>query len=186
MKQYDKILLLLILMEIFPAPQAVWKKPFIVVIDRVVCSKYLNTLLYFECYLKKLTKGKSAVGTSLMLRNDLNVNAEIQGAIFFSIKGGKWVKFVDYKTNICNFLQNLLSLPLANLVRNEILKKSNFPCTCPVKGNIVYNITDFIISNVFLPPYMPREMNFNGSLTYFENKNIIGVAWLEGRTMPRN
>ncbi|XP_059221691.1 uncharacterized protein LOC131996223 [Stomoxys calcitrans] len=184
MKLYYNPLFPLIVLEFFQISQAGWKKPFTVIIDRLVCADFKDPFLFFNCSLKSLSKSVYSAESSFKLRSELNDKAELHLRIFVSVKGGKWIKFVNVKMYLCDFFQNVLTLPITHLLRNELLKNSNLPHTCPFKGNIVYNISDCTFSDAYFPPYTPREMQFNATLTLFEHKNVIAEPWLVGRTMP--
>ncbi|XP_059221692.1 uncharacterized protein LOC131996224 [Stomoxys calcitrans] len=144
----------------------------------------MDRFVFLECSFKQLAEGKYTVGTLGKLASDLDRDAELNPKFFYSIKGGKWVKYLDLKFNICDGLHALLSLPLANTIKNDVLEVSNIPNKCPIKGNFMYNISNVLITNKYFPSYTPREMDFNGSLTYLEHQKEFAILWFEGRTIP--
>ncbi|XP_059217732.1 uncharacterized protein LOC131994832 [Stomoxys calcitrans] len=184
MKIMYKTVLLIMAFESFCKTQAARKKPFMVKLNRVSCPKFSDRIKYMECNWKKVATSKYNLGSIFMLNNDLDRDAEIQLKIHISRSGGKWLKFVDLKVNLCDALQKLLSIPLANTLLNEALQTSNVPCSCPIKGNVMYNMSNFMVSDKLFPPYTPTNLEFNCTTNYFEHQKVIYTFIVEGGIIP--
>lgn len=83
----------------------------------------------------KLGNGDVAVSVNIEFNRDLTKNAEIGIVINtkFATKP-KSLKFMDTKMRICDFIDKLNVIPLIKEIYIEVMRTSNLPHTCPIRG----------------------------------------------------
>uniref|UniRef100_A0A1I8PBL1 MD-2-related lipid-recognition domain-containing protein n=1 Tax=Stomoxys calcitrans TaxID=35570 RepID=A0A1I8PBL1_STOCA len=159
-----------------------------IVLNSASCQPTHPVSTQYDCDLKKLSAGNYALDMSLMFSKDLNTNSEWQTVVYFNhaqLKTGGWMKFMDFKMNICNFFTTAKSVPLIKAIVGEMRKSSNLPYQCPLKGNFLYTLSNFSINSKFLPSYTPL-VKFNFSFNTYDNQKLISQLFLEGSTTLRS
>ncbi|XP_019892955.1 uncharacterized protein LOC109612917 [Musca domestica] len=120
-----------------------------------------------------------------MLERQLLNNAEIEIKITYQhVKDDKIRSFVNMKLNICEALQQLKGMPIIRKLFLQLMSSSNLPCNCPIKGNILYSMKDFLLTEDTLPPYTPI-INFNYSLAFYEDQQLIAKLLTQGSSVPK-
>ncbi|XP_019892954.2 uncharacterized protein LOC109612916 [Musca domestica] len=161
------------------------KRHFNFLIHNVTCLKFGSLVRTFECNFRKLQTNRYNVNISVVLERQLSKDAEFLGVIH--IKPAKRItplKFAEVRLKICETLtMQALPIPIAKTIFNEIMTKSNFPFTCPIKGNVSYKITDLELSSEMFPSYT-IIVDFNFTLNFYDlQKKFISVA-VQGATVP--
>ncbi|XP_075144548.1 uncharacterized protein LOC142219458 [Haematobia irritans] len=138
-----------------------------------------------ECVLKKRHDGLNLMDIRGEFDRDLTsaiVNMYINYKLVKGKKGPS--KFLDITLNFCDALLQLNTIPMVNVFVRELLKTSNLPYTCPLKGNILYNVTDYELTEAAFPVYTPA-IHFNFSIDYYHNHKIFASSILQGSTYTK-
>uniref|UniRef100_A0A1I8NRK0 Uncharacterized protein n=1 Tax=Stomoxys calcitrans TaxID=35570 RepID=A0A1I8NRK0_STOCA len=175
----------LIFLNLLIICQASEKKDFNLVLGQpyyeIVNPQIIQRLEYFY---KQLVPGRYSGNCIFILNQQLDKNLDVQLKILLGIRG-KSVKFIDLKVNMCDILYRGMSMSIARKIMVNILQKSNFPRKCPFKANFIYNASNFIIDDSYFPKYTPYPMDFNVSIDYFENQELIAMLQVKGSTVPK-
>ncbi|XP_013106639.2 uncharacterized protein LOC106086491 [Stomoxys calcitrans] len=162
------------------------RRSFNVEIYKINCDNFRSPMKFFNCAFTKLDTNRFASDCALMLERQLLRNAEIGIEVTYVLpKGQNIVKFLQIKLNICDALEQLKTVPLLKKLFIELIHNSNIPYTCPIKGNEVYNMTGFIISDEVFPPYTPI-LAFNYTVSFYENQKLFATHHTQGATVPRS
>ncbi|XP_075167401.1 uncharacterized protein LOC142239491 [Haematobia irritans] len=161
------------------------RRSFNLELHRIICSNFSSPLKYAHCSLKKLATNRFATGLNLMLERPLLTNAEVDIEIRYKLtKFRRTVTFWKGKLNICNTLEQIALIPIVRKLFMEVIRSSNMPYACPIEGNILYNLSDFLVTEEIIPPYAPI-MNFNYTLTFYDNHTVFAIHQTQGSTTPR-
>ncbi|XP_075163371.1 uncharacterized protein LOC142236007 [Haematobia irritans] len=119
------------------------------------------------------------------LTSQVPANAEVGVIIFVRVpKSRSSLKFVDVRLNICDVLRHIKSVPIIVKIVNKILEGTNLPLSCPIEGNIMYNLTDIVITDEIFPVYTP-SLNFNFTGNYYADDNLVGTFFVKGSTLKK-
>uniref|UniRef100_A0A1I8N3Z0 Arrestin-like N-terminal domain-containing protein n=1 Tax=Musca domestica TaxID=7370 RepID=A0A1I8N3Z0_MUSDO len=150
------------------------------------CRQYNSLIKYYSCNLTKVTTNRYFLQANLELNRDLDKGAEIQMIIFVKFtKENKVLKFLDLKVKVCDLYDSKMSSLVIKEVIREMKRVSNFPHSCPVKGNYAYWLTNFTVTENFFPTYTPT-IDFNYTLRFYEKKRLLGDMVIEGSTLRRS
>ncbi|XP_013106649.2 uncharacterized protein LOC106086499 [Stomoxys calcitrans] len=162
------------------------KRPFDLILHSVEVKNVTDLFQDWDCCLRKLAKNRYAISVMITLSRQLAKNAEIEILIHISQPNtSKIIKFLEVKLNICDALVNLKAAVLIKELFKELMGVSNLPYNCPIKGNVMYNVTDFIVVDKFFPTYTP-SLHFNYTLKFYNDRKLIGIYILKGSTVIRN
>ncbi|XP_075157689.1 uncharacterized protein LOC142230956 [Haematobia irritans] len=161
------------------------KRPFNVHFHNVTCPAYTSLVKLAECDVIKVAKNKYALNVMFLLDRTLPTNVDLRFLFELTpIKGTKIIRILDAKMGICDLLEHSSKVPIIRDVMNEIRRKSNIPISCPVKGNMMYNITNIILTDAQFPLYTPI-VYFNISLEFLQKEIHLVTYRLQGLTMQK-
>ncbi|XP_075169534.1 uncharacterized protein LOC142241638 [Haematobia irritans] len=181
---YRKFLIILIF-HILNENSVTAKRPFSLVLHSNSFKYVSNEMNQCSCSFQKLTKSRYAISAMANFLRDLSKNAEVGILIHITYpKKSKIFKFLDIKLNICDSLKNLKAMTLIKELFKELMASSNLPFACPIKGNVTYNITDFMLTDEIFPTYTPI-VHFNYTFSIYSNQKLLTSYELLGSTVPR-
>uniref|UniRef100_A0A1I8NED2 Uncharacterized protein n=1 Tax=Musca domestica TaxID=7370 RepID=A0A1I8NED2_MUSDO len=163
----------------FPAIQS--KKPtFSVEISNLSCEILDDLVKQFTCQLEKLENSKYYLSFLFVLRRQLPLKADMAVVLDATPRGGlKAIKFVNLKVRVCDALSTIKSNPLVSSISEQIAKCSNLPLRCPVKANILYNISNMLIDKDIIPIYAP-SLDYNFTFRFLEQNTKYGNVFVYG------
>uniref|UniRef100_A0A1I8NYB6 MD-2-related lipid-recognition domain-containing protein n=1 Tax=Stomoxys calcitrans TaxID=35570 RepID=A0A1I8NYB6_STOCA len=162
------------------------KRPFNLELYNVRCNRTAEVVKTCECKIHKLSTNRYSSNAWFELNRQLNSNAQIAMMLYYNLaKSSRIVKFIDVKMNTCDIMASLQRVPLLRNILTEIRRNSNFPLECPIKGNVMYNLTNMIVTNEIVPPYA-STINFNVSIDFYEHQQQIATYRLSGATVPKS
>uniref|UniRef100_A0A1I8PI71 Uncharacterized protein n=1 Tax=Stomoxys calcitrans TaxID=35570 RepID=A0A1I8PI71_STOCA len=138
----------------------------------------------FECSAKKIGPSSHLGNSVFMFNQQLDTNFDMHLKIHVGT-GGKIVKFLDLKMNVCETLFRGMSIPLVKKIMIDVLKSSNIPRKCPFKANFLYNMSDLIVDDSYFPKFTPTPMDLNFSIDYLENQKKFAILRIEAATVPK-
>ncbi|XP_073811863.1 uncharacterized protein [Musca autumnalis] len=136
---------------------------------------------------KYASKGTNRFSSNMafILERQLLDNAEIGIKITYKYANDpKIYTFLDIKLIVCEALDSIQAMPMIRKLFLELMSSSNLPCNCPIKGNILYSMSDFILTEDTLPAYTPI-ISFNYTVGFYESKALIGRMVVQGSTLPK-
>uniref|UniRef100_A0A1I8QDX8 Uncharacterized protein n=1 Tax=Stomoxys calcitrans TaxID=35570 RepID=A0A1I8QDX8_STOCA len=138
-----------------------------------------------SCDYKKLAVGRYAFNAMLELQSPLDPAAMIFIAIDYRMPPAITSQsFFKLKTKLCDLLKGIRTVPIVKNVIKDVLKNSNFPTSCPICANVMYNMSNMVVTSEILPEFVPSA-GFNLSLNFF-NKEALIIDWkLEGSIVKK-
>uniref|UniRef100_A0A1I8PZV9 MD-2-related lipid-recognition domain-containing protein n=1 Tax=Stomoxys calcitrans TaxID=35570 RepID=A0A1I8PZV9_STOCA len=162
------------------------KRPFNLELQSPRCNRSADVVKMCDCIIYRLGKNRYSSNAWFELNRQLHSNAEVAVTLYYNLaKSDRIVKFIDVKMKTCDIMSSLQRLPLMRDILTEMRRHSNFPLGCPFKGNVVYNLSNLIITKEIVPPYA-STVNFNISIKFYEHQIQIGYYNLSGATVPRS
>ncbi|XP_059223861.1 uncharacterized protein LOC131997240 [Stomoxys calcitrans] len=157
---------------------------FILSFPQLICKPIIPQVIKrLECSYSQLGPNQFSGSGLVMLNQQLGTEFDVHVKVTIRTHG-KYLKFLDLKLNVCDTLKASMSVPLIRKLYNNVLQSSNFPRKCPVKANVLYNISNLIVDRSYFPKYTPSPMDFNFSIDYFVNEKKFAMLLLEGTTVP--
>ncbi|XP_059224889.1 uncharacterized protein LOC131997680 [Stomoxys calcitrans] len=186
-KKMLRIYLLIIILLWHFSNEMAAKKTLNVELYNLSCSYYTELVKQFSCDFRKLATGIFALNANLVLNRSLAKNAEVAITIAVNLPGQtKKIQVLDVKLKVCDILSNMGKVPMIKKHFNELMRSSTLPILCPIKGNVLYKINNYTITNDFFPNYTP-VMNFNYTVDFYESNNrLVCKYFLAGATVARN
>ncbi|XP_075155843.1 uncharacterized protein LOC142229190 [Haematobia irritans] len=173
--------LILIVME-YVIPTEALKRSVIGEFHNVSCITFDALMQHAECDIVKLANDQYSLNIMFQLTRTMPSSVEVGVAIHIrGMKRQRVFKFIDAKIKICDLLRVATSIPFINQVMIKIKRASNLPMACPVKGNIMYNITNLILADEVFPEYTPVVL-FNATLDFTNKGKLLVTYRLQGAT----
>ncbi|XP_075167395.1 uncharacterized protein LOC142239484 [Haematobia irritans] len=156
-------------------------------VHNLTCTSYGNVVKEKGCEFSKLATSRYEVNIFFILNRNLHQDADVRSVIKINpLRSERILPFVDLKINICDLLNaQKLSLPLASAVVKELMKRFTTPVTCPIKGNFLYNISGFKITETLFPTYTLLT-KYNLSMNFYERNELFATLILHGATVPKS
>ncbi|XP_059223143.1 uncharacterized protein LOC131996954 [Stomoxys calcitrans] len=161
------------------------KRPFTIVFHNVSCPTFDPICQLAECDLKKL--GTSRYSLSGMFKLSRTMPEHIVGRAMIHVRGikrNRTITFLDVKMKMCDLLRHTNYMPLVDQIMNEVRRVTNLPMSCPVEGNVMYNVTNVIITDDLFPVYAP-PVYFNVTIDFFDRNKLLALYRLQGSILPK-
>ncbi|XP_059221321.1 uncharacterized protein LOC106081732 [Stomoxys calcitrans] len=121
----------------------------------------------------------------IQLSRQLPLDAELEVLLHYRVPHSKKVaKLINIRFKECNTFTALPLVPLLKNIIDKIAAHGNFPFTCPVRGNVMYNASNLIITDAILPSYMPI-VQFNFTLNILNKGKAICHYLVQGSTTAK-
>ncbi|XP_075167825.1 uncharacterized protein LOC142239984 [Haematobia irritans] len=162
-------------------------RPYTVEIHNVACDiAKPNIIKLMECTVKRLNISRYSFNVWFQLHRTLKPNGEIWIRVPYRVpKSKRTVNFIDMKVKYCDIMSMVRALPVAREILNEVRRCSNFPLKCPIRGNYMHNITNMILTDTIVPIYA-GFFDFNVTLDFYENTQLIGTYKVTGSIIPKS
>ncbi|XP_075170562.1 uncharacterized protein LOC142242996 [Haematobia irritans] len=177
-----KILFAFIAFEYLAKVQAA-DRHFDLQLQNITCYGHPNLLKKLICSFEKLSRNRYDVSVTFELLRQMPSNLDASALLFIRAeKAKKSIKFLDVRVKVCDLLTSVLSIPLAKEIMERVTASSNLPYTCPIKENIMFNITKVPITDDLFPRYTP-PIHFNFTMNFNEGKKLYAKFDLTGFRM---
>ncbi|XP_073811873.1 uncharacterized protein [Musca autumnalis] len=164
----------------FKEAQAKPKTEFSFEIKSLCCDVSTDLVKRNYCHVQNLSKNKYVLNFFIELHRQLPLSTDI--ALMLDVRpinGQKSVKFINVKLKLCDALGNLKFNPILKSILQELFRRSNFPLSCPLKANILYNVSNMVIDDAIIPSYAPT-LDYNFTMAFFEQKTELGKIVAKG------
>uniref|UniRef100_A0A1I8NK81 Uncharacterized protein n=1 Tax=Musca domestica TaxID=7370 RepID=A0A1I8NK81_MUSDO len=107
--------------------------------------------------------------------------------IWFHFRQGSMrnsIRIMDLKFKFCDIWDGSTENRLLKTILSEVRRTSNLPHMCPVKGNFLYKMENFTVTDKFVPTYAPF-MNFTVALEFLENDKLFAITKVSGAVAPK-
>ncbi|XP_011293274.2 uncharacterized protein LOC105261921 [Musca domestica] len=156
------------------------KSPFVFEIQNICCEVCTDLVKRNYCHFDKVAPNKYALSFLIEINRQLPAATEVAFTIDVRPKGGqKAVKFVNLRLKVCDALASLKTNPMLMMILREMLQNSNLPLSCPLKPNILYNISNMMVSDEIVPSYAPT-LDFNFTMIFYLEKSNMGTIFVQG------
>ncbi|XP_073813431.1 uncharacterized protein [Musca autumnalis] len=178
--------IIFVLLTMIAASNQAANRRFDFVVYNFTCTKFVTSITTLDCDFRKLAVNHYGLNMLLMLDHQLSKDAEYHGMIHIKPKKKQTiVKFVELRLKICDTLaMQMLPIPLAKTIFNELMSKGNLPFACPIKGNVLYNVSNLEVTTEMFPSYT-IIVDFNFTLNFYENQKKFFMILLQGSTLPK-
>ncbi|XP_013100767.2 uncharacterized protein LOC106082663 [Stomoxys calcitrans] len=184
MEQYAVLLSIITLSSLIMV-QASEEKKFSMEFHKVDCIiSNPRVIKRFECFYEKLGPSRYLSEAVFILNQQLDKTIESHIRIHIGT-GGKIVKFLDMRVNVCDTLKAGISVPILRKIIALLMESSNFPRKCPLKANFLYNMSNLIVDDSFFPKYTPYPMVFNYTTDIYSNQKKIAIIHIEGALVAK-
>ncbi|XP_013106651.1 uncharacterized protein LOC106086501 [Stomoxys calcitrans] len=158
------------------------KRNFNLELRNVSCTPFTDLVRQLECDVRKLAPNRFGFNLMFYLNRPVPLDADLEILLQYRLPHAKRVvPLINLKLKICDVLLHVPTVPMIKEILNGLTRFSNFPLSCPVKGNVMYNVTNLIITDSICPPYAPI-VDFNFTLSFYEGKQTLVIYLLEGST----
>ncbi|XP_075167396.1 uncharacterized protein LOC142239486 [Haematobia irritans] len=184
--QLPKVVLLIIFLNCIIVNQAA-NRQFDFEVSNISCKFYGNIVKNMNCEIRKLSSNLYNMDINFILQRDLHKDTDIRLVIGIKpFENDKKFKFADLKMNLCDLL-NAPKLPImvANSIYKEVMRASNVPFQCPIKGNFLYNVSGFRIDENLFPTYT-LLVKYDVTMKFYERGQMYAVVSVKGATLPKS
>uniref|UniRef100_A0A1I8PXG5 MD-2-related lipid-recognition domain-containing protein n=1 Tax=Stomoxys calcitrans TaxID=35570 RepID=A0A1I8PXG5_STOCA len=161
------------------------KKQRQMVFRHVTCIAQSDIVKHSGCDVRVLPDECAGLNVMFELNSELAVSADVQVLLNYRlINGTKVVRFLNMKTKVCDMLVHVPTVSFVKIILNGLARHSNLPLSCPVRKNIMYNITDLPLSASMWPPYMPL-VHFNFTLNFTDKQKPLFFFHLQAAVVSK-
>ncbi|XP_059225909.1 uncharacterized protein LOC131997980 [Stomoxys calcitrans] len=140
----------------------------------------------FTCNMSRLAPNRYSLSGLVELHRPMHPNAEIAIYVHYKLPtANRRIKFMDLRLKLCDVMSSVQRMPVVRNILVEIRRSSNFPLTCPFKEHVMYNLSNMIITNEIIPPYVPHH-HVNVSLQFYEQQLQIAYYNVSGSVIPKS
>lgn len=110
-------------------------RPFYIVVHNVSCTTHGALLAYCLVDMHMANVSRYSLNTKFEFRRDMPRTTEVNILIHFRFQtGGKTIKFMDVKMNVCEMLAHVSTIPMIKDILIKYKQASNLPIGCPLKA----------------------------------------------------
>uniref|UniRef100_A0A1I8Q3S2 MD-2-related lipid-recognition domain-containing protein n=1 Tax=Stomoxys calcitrans TaxID=35570 RepID=A0A1I8Q3S2_STOCA len=156
------------------------KSGFELQVHNITCKALTDILKHTSCDFQRVERSRYAINVMFELTRQMPSNIDVNAMLFIKAeRAAKAIKFFDFRLRVCDVLTKVLSVPLAKEIMKRVTSSSNIPWSCPVKANVMYNVTNLSVSDDLFPRYTPA-IYFNCTLNFYDKQKMVAKFQLQG------
>ncbi|XP_061395640.1 uncharacterized protein LOC133331252, partial [Musca vetustissima] len=149
-------------------------------IQDVRCEVCNDWVLQHKCHVEMVDNNTYAFSFLIALNRELPPNTYVRILVDVRPLGGqKVVHFLNMELKVCDALENLKTNPLVMVFLRKMIHHSNLPLACPIRKNVLYNISDLSVNEELIPSYAPST-DFNVTLAFYQLGKYLGNVVCQG------